>query len=157
MDFLRWCFAASVDGKRFPLAQWDGKPWPEGNALRNLWETNANLPFRFILVAIKGDWMEYCTTLGFPSWQSFHRPCLFCPCNQLSLYMFAGISLQGHEWGELAPDDYEEVCRKCEVRVTIEFEGIRRAILVVGWGCTLTNARLPKGATWRATSKTWGC
>ena len=73
--FLAWSFNAAANGK-YPLRDFLGREWPEGSRRRAL--ANTQLQARFALLYIKGDWAEYASSLGFPSWQSNLRPCYAC-------------------------------------------------------------------------------
>eukprot|EP00969_Alexandrium_andersonii_P097219 4291367-Alexandrium_andersonii.AAC.1 len=37
------------------------------------------------LLVIKGDWMEFASSLGFPAWNSATAPCIYCKSTCLSL------------------------------------------------------------------------
>eukprot|EP00959_Pyramimonas_sp_CCMP1952_P227134 4749106-Pyramimonas_sp.AAC.1 len=60
------------------------------------------LPCRIALVQIKGDWMELCSALGFPNWQTKYTPCIFCKATRDELYQFSSLTSRTHEWGTYA-------------------------------------------------------
>eukprot|EP00959_Pyramimonas_sp_CCMP1952_P283466 5925929-Pyramimonas_sp.AAC.1 len=93
---MRECLAmasrtqAATNGTR-PRARWDGSPWPEDSVSGPLAEQG--LSARYLLVQVKADWGELSSTLGFPTWSSYHSPCFMCACNKASMFTFTDIGL----------------------------------------------------------------
>ena len=75
------------------------------------------------VIYIKGDWMEYVTTLSFPSWtHNVHpRPMLFCsPDTMCDLMNFA---LEGAYCDLTTTDHYIEECERREIHVVVDGSG----------------------------------
>jgi hypothetical protein len=73
----------------------------------------------YCLIWIKGDWAEYATTLGFPSWTSAVRPCFNCNCSLLDMFKLRGIGPFNFPHRPNEDSDYFEACNRCEVEVII--------------------------------------
>eukprot|EP00959_Pyramimonas_sp_CCMP1952_P003528 74218-Pyramimonas_sp.AAC.1 len=69
----------AASGLRQPL-QWNGDPWPDDSTRGKLRRESPRPGARFLLVQIKGDWLEYNSSLGLPTWSSPHNPRCFCRC-----------------------------------------------------------------------------
>eukprot|EP00959_Pyramimonas_sp_CCMP1952_P454656 9470244-Pyramimonas_sp.AAC.1 len=110
--FLTWSFRAGMEAIR-PTRRWDDQPFSVDDPHQE--KPNA-LPCVIALAQIKGDWAEYCSSLGFPTWQSKHSPCIFCNCKKSQLFDFSSASLAGHDWG-VSQYGYDAECRSCEVEV----------------------------------------
>eukprot|EP00959_Pyramimonas_sp_CCMP1952_P338687 7092581-Pyramimonas_sp.AAC.1 len=129
MQFLAASFAAGAQGRRLP-EQWNGLPWPDGDPYKTAFDKQPVLPARFILSQVKGDWSEFCGLFGFPTWQSFHSPCLFCRCSKNTMHNYDAVTMRGHAWGE--PVDYDEACRKCEIKVRVFTQADKLEIIAGG-------------------------
>ena len=65
LQFLRWSVHALAAG-RMPEHRHDGHEWrPEDGDRQKA--AGASI-IKGALVLIKGDWIEYCLSLGFPTW-----------------------------------------------------------------------------------------
>eukprot|EP00969_Alexandrium_andersonii_P018498 808853-Alexandrium_andersonii.AAC.1 len=51
----------------FPTRRHDGKAWRRTDHVREAL-SGSEMPARFILTQIKGDWAEFSKSLGFPPW-----------------------------------------------------------------------------------------
>lgn len=124
--WLHWCFA-SLSAGAFPNTRHDGKGWESVDDERR---SLAGQPMKMkgILLRIKGDWEEFCSRLGFPTWGSVVRPCFMCNGSGSFLYQCAGVHILGLPWRLNEDDDYDQACARCEIRVRVT-EPIRRAIL----------------------------
>ena len=111
-----------------PAARWDGSPWPDGSISGGL---EAQLSARYLLVQLKADWVELSSTLGFPTWQSFHAPCFLCACNRSTMFDFTETRLESDHWGK-RERSYEDECTSHEIRVNIINEDVRDTILEMG-------------------------
>ena len=74
-NFFAWSFAAHAAGL-MPLVRWDGMNWDDDPRRAAL--GGSPLGSLGAVFCIKGDWAEFCLTLGFMAWSSFMHPCLFC-------------------------------------------------------------------------------
>ena len=114
-DWLAWSFKAITD-RSYPAQRHDGKPWTPQDTMR---QSRAGQPLRLrgAMVYIKGDWAEYNTTMGFPSWQDALRPCFECNAFQQNMYQFSRVSSVDQPWRNNVDGDYEAACTRCEIRV----------------------------------------
>ena len=117
LRFLRWCFHSLATG-RYPGGRHDGLPWdPEDEARRAL--SGQPLRLKACLLYIKGDWMEYCSTFGFPAWSSTSRPCPFCVVPGGSLYDIRGLTPVQFPYHLNDHRDWELACTRCEIKVVV--------------------------------------
>ena len=100
---------------------------------------------RFRVVHLKGDWSEFCTTLGFPNWNSSMRPCLKCNAHPGNMFDFGAASPLSLPWVSTTQADYLAACQRCEVLVTLRNALQRDQILAV-----LAYDKRPTGARGRA-------
>ena len=104
---------------RFPTSRHDASPLiEETDAWRSIAAGTAMM-YKFCLLYIKGDWAEYGSTLGLPTWQDGLRPCWDCSSCQELLYDVRGLSPVCSPWHLNGPDDYFAGCDACERRVVI--------------------------------------
>ena len=84
--FIRWCLHAGKFGI-MPEHRHDKLPWRDTDIER---ARSAGEMLRVILanLDIKGDWADWATNWGFPSWSHTFSPCLFCDCPQSLLRTF---------------------------------------------------------------------
>ena len=111
----------------FPCARHDGTEFSWSDRKRAE-RSGDKMVCMAAVVHIKGDWAEFCNTLGFPTWQSKQRPCLMCNAEQARLYEHEGASPTGLPWHTNTPSDYDQACRRCEIKVTIETVANRNVI-----------------------------
>ena len=110
---LTWSLRACARRRR-PEQRHDQQPWrvtDEGRAA----EGGKQLPIRVAVVYIKGDWSEYCSSLGLPNWRDALRPCFSCNGFGPDLFDPAGCSHDELRWLRNQPGDYEVACRRCEL------------------------------------------
>ncbi len=125
LNHIRWSFTAATDGVR-PTRRWDDSDWPDSSAYYHTQGTD--LTSRYLLVQIKADWAEQCSSLGFPTWSSVHSPCFLCGCKKSTMYRLNDVSLVDDGWGKKATT-YDEECSRHEIRVLVSTEHERAAIL----------------------------
>ena len=114
--FLRWALAALAAG-RFPAHRHDYCKWSEQDRARS---ARAGERMRkCALLLIKGDWMEYCERLGFPTWRSNLRPCLLCACDPGRMYHWRQVSPLCLPFHCNSQDDYDAACSRCEIWVEV--------------------------------------
>ena len=131
LDFFAYSFEAAADGIR-PHARWDGSPWPGESQLGALALSSPRLQARYIVSQVKGDWSEYASTFGFPTWSAHNVPCLYCKSSLPTMHMYDEVNVDGHGWGDLPPGWYDRACKDCEIEVNVASERIRTLILVDG-------------------------
>ena len=127
MNFLAWSFAAAADGAR-PGTRWDGQEFDPAGTTGRLTASTPSTVARFLLCQVKGDWAEYCVTFGFPTWQSFWKPCLYCSCTKKTMFDFAHVCAGGHSWGE-HKNTYDDACKACEIEINVDSEDVRALIV----------------------------
>ena len=114
MDMMHWSCQALARGQH-PLGGPAGAELPAelaalaGNALR----------FRACCLFIKGDWMEYACSLGFPTWKSVTSPCMMCWCTAQNAYNLRNLSVLTSPWPAKTIADYNAACDRCEVKVLL--------------------------------------
>jgi hypothetical protein len=65
---------------------------------------------------IKGDWLEFSTTLGFVNWKSSDAPCIYCTAKRDEVFEFEKMTALDAGWEEVGAADYENACAVAEVR-----------------------------------------
>ena len=98
---VHWCIQNLASG-RSPRQRHDGG---ELDPIRAS-EGGKSYGFRAALLYIKGDWAEYASTLGYPSWASQWYPCPMCDCSLDSAYTLQGVSAVGLPWRTKTYEDY---------------------------------------------------
>ncbi len=122
---LAWGMKAATDGQR-PAFTCVGQTWEPTSVYAAL--GGQKLTNRFVLVQLKADWAEYCHTVGFPTWQSYHVPCFMCSATRDDLFNFDDITAEETPWGSPRLS-YEESCRKCEIVVCVTSDAVKQSIL----------------------------
>ena len=126
LQFLRWSLDALAVGF-WPESRHDKKEWKPEDTNRK-YKGGDPLPFRACVVYIKGDWAEYATSLGFPSWQDSVRPCFGCCASGEDMYTPHGNSPMALRWACNGDHDYESACARCEIIVDLD-EETKKAVL----------------------------
>ena len=112
MRFVNWCCESLASG-RFPTRRHDGADLEPHRAAF----AGSPLGFYGVILYIKGDWMEFATTLGFPSWKTLGSPCPKCECTVSSMYELRGMSSFTTPWGVTTFAAYLAACDRCEIVV----------------------------------------
>ena len=89
------------------------------------------LNFIGALICIKGDWQEFCSTLGFSNWQTKLSPCLHCFATKEDFLQDAELGVDQSPWPDFHMEDYLECCRASEVFVLVTanlFHSIKQAL-----------------------------
>ena len=113
---LHWMFDCMATAK-FPTQRHDGCPWRAEDIERATLAGHDMLPMPAVLLYIKGDWAEYASTFGFPSWASISRPCIFCATSKEEMFDVAGLSPISFPHRENTDLDYDEAAKRCEIHV----------------------------------------
>ncbi len=103
----------------FPDSRHDLSPWRDEDSTRAEKQGTA-MRYRCCLLYIKGDWSEYASTVGLPSWEDGLRPCYYCNSTLEHLYEYEGLSLFETPFRNNEDDDYFTACTRCEQRVVID-------------------------------------
>lgn len=117
-SWLAWSVAAMAEGT-FPSTRHDHKAWRATDASRER-RSGSPMQCRFCVLYIKGDWAEYASTFGFPTWNDSLRPCFACNASLRNLYRIEGITPVGLFWRTNRDGDYFASCRRCEAHVVID-------------------------------------
>ena len=105
--------ALRLQGGHHSMMRADYKPWKAGDYVREALAGLA-LPIKGILSKISGDWMEYCSTIGYPTWGTQASPCPFCFCTRDNMYCFDGMAVEHNCWGRKDMRAYETACGQCD-------------------------------------------
>ena len=116
MSFLSWSLLCLARGQH-PQTRHDGAHFQDREAWRAA-TASAPMARRAVVTCVKGDWSEYATTMGFPSWNDSVRPCFLCNAPGANFYEFAGLSLDWAPWQDNGPGDYTAACARCEMTRT---------------------------------------
>ena len=115
--FLAWSLKALEEGL-YPLHRHDGKVWGPGDEDRSRFSGQRMM--KGALLNIKGDWSEYCSTWGFPTWQDSLRPCMECNCHLGNMHSYSECSFDAMPWEVNGHGDYEAACARCEIAVMVD-------------------------------------
>ena len=114
---MQWSLLCLAVGRN-PTTRHDGLPF-QGDQDQNR-AVRGGLPLiKAAVIVIKGDWSEFCSTLGFATWSSATDPCLFCHCRREGLYNVRGWSALSFPHAPKTDDEYAEACTAAEIRVLI--------------------------------------
>jgi hypothetical protein len=122
LSWIKWVLSALEQGVH-PDRRHDGSGF-----LANLSDkvrsqkAGIRLRFRAACLWIKGDWQEFVERLGFPTWQSYTRPCFCCNAFGELLYDSTCVSLVSEmmKWHINQDADYAIACQRCEIWVEIK-------------------------------------
>ena len=122
---LAWSFASMVRGV-WPSARHDG-PFGATDATRAL-KANQPLGWKAVCVIVKGDWAEYCHSLGLPTWRDGISPCPLCFTSQHEFYDFDNVSCDGHGIPRKTGRAYDAACSACEIALDLDLENDLTAV-----------------------------
>ena len=106
---------------QFPTRRHDSLPWEACDADRAA-KAGLALKSKSCLLFARGDWAEYASTLGFPTWHDGMRPCFACNSNAGNMYGVACIELDNFPWRPNIAEDYWQACERCEIRMVLSQE-----------------------------------
>ena len=121
MDWLAWSVKALAEGT-YPEQRHDKAPFSDNSDTERLELAGKRMIMRCCLLYIKGDWMELCTTFGFPNWGDSLRCCVNCTATKESRNEVGGCTLDALVWTENNNDTYFDACRACELVRTVTQE-----------------------------------
>lgn len=124
LQLTLWSLTALKEA-RHPDRRHDGLPFSEPHRLA---KAGSAMHMRCCCLYIKGDWSEFSSTLGLPTWQSGIRPCYCCNGQGTDCMVVAGNTSTALRWRPNTDDDYLEDCRRCSRRVNIATDELRDRI-----------------------------
>ena len=92
--FLKWTCVAAATGFR-PGSRHDGPFAPNDYFAEQVGQA---LLAKYVLVELRGDLVEFTSTLGFPSFGSVFSPCIFCWCSKDLLHYYSDLNLDQECW-----------------------------------------------------------
>ena len=125
--FLAWCLQSLARG-RMPDRRHDNDEWHDVQDDDRDLRAGENFGWRGVLLQIRGDWVEFAQTLGFPTWASAEFPCLWCWSDKESMFALQGMSPVRFPFRLSTMEDYEAACARCEVEVVIETRGMQARV-----------------------------
>ena len=117
---ISWSLVALARGEYLPTGP-DGSVLPEDRRAFS----GDSLGFFAACLFIKGDWMEFAATLGFPTWSSVSHPCMLCDCSLETAYRLIGASPLGSPWNPRDLAWYFGACARCEIPVVLSDDDYR--------------------------------
>ena len=123
---LAWSIEALAE-RKMPHRRHDSRPWGIRDDDRARSAGN-ELPVRVAVLYVRGDWSEYCSTLGFANWKDALRPCFECVGHGPDLFVVEGCAFENLRWVVNAPRDYFAACERCEIVVDLD-ENLKRLVL----------------------------
>ena len=75
------------------------------------------------VIYIKGDWMDYVTTMSFTSWTHNVHPCPMCFCSPDTMHDLKNCTLESVGWDLKTIDHYMEECERREIHVVVDGSG----------------------------------
>ena len=128
LAWLKWSFDC-MGKKIWPESRHDRADWRWPQDEKRIHRAGTPLQHRGILLRLKGDWEEFCSRLGFPTWQSGSRPCFCCVAFGQSMFDVEGVSLASLTWRKTRDEDYSTACTRCEHWVQLEHEADRMELV----------------------------
>jgi len=120
-----WCFVhwslQSMGRGLFPTGRHDGAPWKPADAERASLG-GSQLSFVGMLLQIKGDWLEFCSSLGLANWSGLQCPCPFCRTTKATMGTFQGFSPVSSVFPKVTTAEYEAACTACEIKKVLSRE-----------------------------------
>ena len=124
--FCNWTLTACATGvmpvDRHDYAAWGPMDSDRANASGEL------LAIKCAMLWVKGDWAEFCTTFGLPTWQDGLRPCFECSTTLEGLDTIEGAGPIDWPHRLNVEGDFEAACTACEVPVICDL-GLRDTLL----------------------------
>ena len=115
--YLKWSLSALKDNT-FPSDRHDSSAWLKSDKKRAALSGKA-IGGKCACIYIKGDWMEFATTMALTTWMDATRPCYECNAFGEWMYCTDDIELDGLPWALNDEDDYFLACKRCEHSVQL--------------------------------------
>ena len=132
-QFCKLCLTHqfTITQPRYTLCRHDGSNW-RCNDQERASQGDESLGIKMALVHIKSDWAEHCGTLGFPSWTSGLRPCLFCTASTHSWFTTDGLDSQRFLFHLNTHGDCKTACATCVIVVLVDSAAHARILPLLG-------------------------
>eukprot|EP00959_Pyramimonas_sp_CCMP1952_P115672 2418396-Pyramimonas_sp.AAC.1 len=123
-----WMLEALVNGE-VPARRHDMTPWDPFDDMNKPGDSLGG--FRCMVLYYKGDWAEYQKSFGLSSWAKSYNPCPICDCPLDCMHVTGPgfITSDGMLYNDRAEEEYERACLSCEIRVVVDSEALRSAIV----------------------------
>lgn len=119
-NFVHWSLQAMGRGEH-PSSRHDNYAWKPSDSTRcDL--GGLPLAFRGMLLQIRGDWLEFCSSLGLANWQDSQCPCIFCSTTKATMDRFSGFSPLTSAFPPVTHVDYDAACTVCEQKRSLNQE-----------------------------------
>lgn len=117
-NMLSWSFMCLQQG-RYPDRDCLNRPWHDD--LDRARKAGSRLHCQAILYMVKGDWMEFTSTVGYANWRTKGSPCFLCKAEADTMFSFQGLGVRCHPagWDRVTRDDVEAACSRCEKVVAL--------------------------------------
>ena len=127
-SFIVWSVEALKD-KIYPHARHDGTVFGRTDSCRAA-KAGQSLFARCAFLYVKGDWAEFSTTVGVPSWRDNLRACFRCNLARGLFYdlRYCCSLPQSFPCGLTRNQDYMDACDRCECEVVVNEELHRRLV-----------------------------
>ena len=116
--YLSWCLEALAQ-RIYPLQRHDGLPWSEKDAWRAS-VAGTEMFVRAVVLYLKGDWVEYSSTIGVPSFGDALRPCFKCNLSNDVWHRHHSTAPRHFPAMLTTDDDYTSACDRCETLFRID-------------------------------------
>ena len=114
---IRASMDAAADG-HYPLSRFDKSPFRPTEQHRQIL-AGTKLSAHFCMLFLKGDWAEFTSTLGFPTFSNLYSPCPLCYCPKENLVELEGFSQDSFPYPAKTVRDIVDACKRCEIRVEL--------------------------------------
>ena len=114
--YITWSLTAAAAGV-YPLLHFDGAAWAAGDPFGA--HAGAIMKYRFALIWSKGDWAEFASTFGFPTWSHALFPCFACFVEQPQLKDVPDDLEDGLPWEPVSQEHYDDACTAAEIVAVI--------------------------------------
>eukprot|EP00969_Alexandrium_andersonii_P172900 7643099-Alexandrium_andersonii.AAC.1 len=116
--WLAWSLTALAEGA-WPSTRHDGTAFTAEENWRQE-RAGQRFGFRVAVVVLKGDWAEYASSLGFPTWASNSDPCPHRRATSAEMHLLSNYSSVSMPRATKTMDEYEAACDMCEKQVVIQ-------------------------------------
>ena len=112
--------------KLHPFETWDGKAIDDPIRAALCGES---LLFCAACCLLKGDWAEFCTTVGFTTWTNLIAPCFCCWATKANYLQDEAFGAHTDVWPDFTWDDYVQACVDSERKVLVSTTTLLKRIV----------------------------